>query len=202
MHGVLGGHEGRGGAGGVGAVALDDAAVDVLLASLLGVGAEALRVLHAAAMRAGMGVGREEHLDLGVGEDDGADVAALGHHVGAAGELALELDHGGAHGRNARHRAHGSIDARRADLARHVAPRDQHALTAVGGGNEGKLDRLGDGGQGDLVGEGDIALKGEQGDAAIHRACVEVDEPPALRNSLGNRRLARSSRAVDCNLHV
>ena len=109
MHSVLGRHEGCGGAGRVGAVALDDAAVDVLLAGLVGVGAEALRVLHAATMRTGMGVGREEHLDLGVGEDDGTDVAALGHHVGAACKSALELDHGGAHGRDARHRAHGCI---------------------------------------------------------------------------------------------
>ena len=50
-----------------------------------------------AAPRAHVAVGDEVDLDLGVGRDDGADVAALDHRVALVGELALALAHDLAH---------------------------------------------------------------------------------------------------------
>ena len=53
--------------------------------------------LRARAARARTLVGDEVDLHLGVGRDDGADVAALDHGVPLAGELALALAHHVAH---------------------------------------------------------------------------------------------------------
>ena len=68
-----------------------------------------------AALRALVAVGDEVHLHLGVGSDDGADVAALDHDVAVAPELALPLAHHLAHGVMARDDGDHPVDARLAD---------------------------------------------------------------------------------------
>ena len=69
-------------------------------------------------LRALLAVGDEEHLHLGVGSDDGADVASLDHDVAVAPELPLPLAHHLAHGVMARHDRHHPVDARLADRGR------------------------------------------------------------------------------------
>ena len=65
-----------------------------------------LRPLGEAALRAHRGIGDEIHLHLGVGRDDGADVASLDDDVALVTELALPLAHHLAHGRMARDDRH------------------------------------------------------------------------------------------------
>ena len=78
-------------------------------------------------------VGDEVDLHLGVGRDDGADVAALDHDVALAAELALPLAHHLAHLRVPRDDRHHPVDARLADRGGHVGAGDEDAAAVVEG---------------------------------------------------------------------
>ena len=76
-----------------------------------------------------LGIGGEVHLELGVGEHDRADVAAL-EHAAAVGRrpLALAPHHLGAHGRVGGHDADRPADLGAADLDGGVDAVDGHAV--------------------------------------------------------------------------
>ena len=74
--------------------------------------------------RAHLGVGDEVDLHLGVGRDDGADVAALDHDVAVAAELALPLAHHLAHLGVPRDDRHHPVDPRLPDRGGHVGAGD------------------------------------------------------------------------------
>ena len=85
---------------------------------------------HAAAPGALVLVGREPHLELGVGRDDGADVAPLGHPVAAGDERALPVEQRGAH-RRVGGPPRGLLgDLRRADRLADVLAVEQHAVAS------------------------------------------------------------------------
>ena len=60
-------------------------------------------------------VGGQEHLDLCVGEHDGADVTTLGDDIAVLGGAALVDEHGGAHARVGRDLGYVGVDLRGAD---------------------------------------------------------------------------------------
>ncbi len=71
-------------------------------------------------------VGGQEDLQLGVGRDDGADVAALGDPVAAGHELLLARDERLAHTGVGRHDGGCLRDLGRADRVAHVDAVEQH----------------------------------------------------------------------------
>ena len=100
----------------------------------LGVGAE----LGGAAARALLGVGGEEDLDLGVGRDDGADVAALGDPVAVGEDAPLLLDQRLAHGRvGGDTREAASETSRLADALGDVLAVEQHAVAELDAARRG-----------------------------------------------------------------
>ncbi len=101
VHRVLGGHEWRDLAAAVELVALLEGVERLVDLGLEQLCAERLSVVLVALQHAATGaltrVGGQEHLDLRVGEHDGADVATFGHDIAVFGCAALMDEHGGAH---------------------------------------------------------------------------------------------------------
>ena len=126
-----------------------------------------------------LGVGGQVHLELGVREDDGADVAALEHSaVARRHPLPLPANHLRPHRRVGGHDAHGPADLGPADLDGGVDAVDRHPV-----GPDLQLD-VGDD-PSDLFGLRwvDAAAQGGEGDRAVHRAGVEVLEVQADRRA-------------------
>ena len=206
MDGV-GGRLQRGGlALAVGLVAGDELGLDggALLGVGLGLGVGgrvAAVALHGAAQGACGGVGREEHLDLGVGEDDRADVAALGHDVARLGCLALDREHGGSHLGHGRDGADVGVHLGRADLGGAVLAVDEHD-GALGGVYEADVELVGQLAHRDGVVDVEATGNRGVGDGAVHRARVEVGEVGALGHGAGDGGLAGARGAVDGDDHA
>ena len=163
----------------------------------------ALFVLQGAALGALLRASGEEDLDLCVGEDDRSDVAALHDDVVACGDGALLVGKRLAHGGDGTHGADGLVNARGADLEGDIRTGD---CNAAGQGITclmGKDDGLACSKLGHSVGivKGHAALEREPGDAAIHRARVEVMEVEQLCDLLRNSGLAGPGRSVDSDNH-
>ena len=135
------------------------------------------------------GVGGEEHLDLGVGRDDGADVAALGDPVAVREQLALLRDERLAHAGSAATREAASDDSgvadRLGDVARRRAARGRRARCATLARPRRRRRRVG----------------GGERDAAVHRARVQVREAEPLGDGAGDGGLAGPRGPVDRDDH-
>ena len=151
-----------------------------------------------AAPRADVGIGLQVDLHLGVGRDDGADVAPLDHDVPLMAELALPLAHHLAHLVVARDDGDHAVDARLPDRRGHVGARDRHAARLV---EDHRVparelpERL-------RLGERQPFAHREPGEGAVHRARVEVAEAEPLREIAGDGALAGSGRSIDGDDHL
>ena len=140
-----------------------------------------------------LGIGGEVHLELGVGEHDRADVAALEHPAAVVGHpRPLAPDHLGAHRRVGGHDADGTAHLGAADLDGGVDAVDGHAV-----GSQLDLDVAGQAAHDLGVAGVDPAAQGGEGDRAVHGAGVEVLEAEAGGQRLGHGGLARPGRSVD-----
>ena len=81
---------------------------------------------------ADVGARGEVDLERGIGQDDRADVAPDHHRVAAFRGRALHPEHRRSHLGMAAHRAHRTVDGRRADIERHVAAVEANGLEPVG----------------------------------------------------------------------
>jgi len=119
-------------------------------------------------------VGREKEFDVGVRENDRADIAAVEHGATLA-EGALAHDHCAAHAGNRRHdrRHRGHFFA--ADLFSHVVTVEQH-LQGIGIAREIDVTASGECDDGLFVLRIDAVIDHCQRDGAIHRAGVEVKQ--------------------------
>ena len=144
----------------------------LLLQHDAGVGAE----LGGAAARALLGRGGQEHLDLGVGRDDAADVTALGDPVALPEDAPLLGDQRLAHAGVGRHARRGLGDPRLADALGDVLAVDEHALPELDAHAAGDRGRVG-------------GVLGAVGHRAVHRPRVEVREAEPLRGGAGDPRL-------------
>ena len=140
--------------------------------------------------------GVQVQLQVGVGQDDRADVATGHHDPAAPGQVALALEQGRPDLGHGRDRGHRRVDGRIADVGRVIDAIDEHAGEAPVA-VRGELD---------VVDERDEALRvvhrhatglGQPGHGAIQQA--RVAEPVA--DLAGGRRadaaLARRARAVE-----
>ena len=147
--------------------------------------------LGGAAARPLVGRSGEKHLQGGVGCHDGADVASLGDPVARGCQLALlgheHLSHRGI----ARHAGGRLGNLGCADLARHVAPVEQHPRWIGEGGEQLYLRRPRE--RRRLRAR---RREREQPDAAVHRAAVQIREAQAPRELARDGRLAGSGWAV------
>ena len=145
----------------------------------------------------------EEDLQLGIGEDDGSDVAPLDHVVAGIADAALLFEHGAAHGDMGGNRAHGPVDARGADFAAHIGPADGynagkhlafHALEVdlVFAGD--LTHRLG-------IGQIDTALERLPGDGAEHGSRIQAGEAQLGGDFLGYGGFAGARRPVNGDYH-
>src|SRR5580658_8396931 len=153
-------------------------------------------VLLVAALAARFRRGIEKNLDVGVGEDDGADVAAFHDHAAAAAEVALEIDHPGANvGVNAD--ARGSLgNVGVANALGDVGSIEKDA-TAGAVGLECDVGVAGEKLEGAGVVEILVGHDGFKGESAVHGASFEVEETEVLREMTGYRALARAGGAID-----
>ena len=121
-------------------------------------------------------VGGEEDLDLGVGRDDRADVAALGHPVAVGEERALLRDERLAHGRVGRHARGGLARPRGVRIALgDVLAVEQHAVAEL---ERATLRRSPPGRR---------RRAARQRDGAVHRPGVEVREAERARRRRARR---------------
>ncbi len=112
---------------------LHSLAVELVACAQVGrerVGAD-VGTLRLAATRADVGIGLQVDLHLGVGRDDGADVAPLDHDVPLMAELALPLAHHLAHVVVARDDRDHPVDSGLADRRSDVGAGDGHAAGLV-----------------------------------------------------------------------
>jgi hypothetical protein len=153
-------------------------------------------VLLVAALAARFRGGIEKNFDIGVGEDDGADVAAFHNYTAAAAEVALEIDHPGANvGVDAD--ARGSLgDVGVADALGDVGAVEKDAAAGAVG-LEGDVGVAGETLKGAGVVEVLIGHDGFEGEGAVHSAGFEVEKTEVLREMTGDGALAGAGGAVD-----
>ena len=197
---IGGGNERRGLAGGIELIAPHD--VGEHLVEIDGPNATSFVLRHAATRALFVACGKE-HLDFGLREHDRANIAALDYVIALRADAALLIDECLTHFGVLRGGTHRPVDARRANVARHVNAIDEHLLRRwiarlMGKGNR-TLAR--DFAQSDRILKGDAMLERIACDASVHRTCVEAVEAKRLRDRFGHSRLAGSRRAVNSNNH-
>ncbi len=144
-----------------------------------------------------LGGGREEELHVGRGEDDRADVAPVEHDAPPArAHLALAAHEVAAHRRDGRDDGREPCDLLRANLRRHVAPVELDAQM-VGVAREFVERAARHLGQRFRVVRAHVPLDGGEGDGAVHRARVRVEQAQFAREQAPERGLARAGRAVN-----
>ena len=127
--------------------------------------------LSGAARRAHVRPRRQEDLDLRVGKDVGADVAALHHDVDVARQGALLIDqHTPDAGQSGDERGRGA-GVQRADGGAHVTLADEEPPVAAETQRGGESD----GHDGGLVVERHTGLSSQKADRPVHGAGVQVD---------------------------
>ena len=105
--------------------------LDVLQDLFKGLGCAPLLQLQHPPMSAGLGRGRQEHLDLGVRQHHRADVPAVHNNVVGACQLPLHLQQVRPHRRVGGHGggAHGYL--RQTNFLRHILAVEEHMLQAI-----------------------------------------------------------------------
>src|SRR5215211_2928438 len=148
-------------------------------------------------LRARLRIGIEVDLHVGVGRDDGADVAALDHRVAEVRELPLPAAHDDAHFRVPRDDRDEAVDLRLADRVGDVMPRDRHrpVLVQVDWVVVGELTES----KPLLEIEGTVDC--EPGDGPVHGARVQIPEPETLGEPARDGALSGSGGPVDRNDH-
>ena len=143
---------------------------------------------------ADFGAGIEIDLDVGIRENDAADIAAFHDDAGARGDVALEFHHDAAYGWQSGDEAGGGGDFGSANQIGDVFPVEEDAVVA-----RVELD-LGIAGK-DLntmrVIEGDLGTDRPEGSCAIHGTGVDVDCADAGGDAAGDGALSGTGRPVD-----
>ena len=145
----------------------------------------------------------EEHLDFGLREYDRANIAALDHVIALRANAALLFDERLAHLGVLGGGTHRPVDARRANVARHINAVDEYLLRRRIARLMRKRNRTltRDFAQSGRILERDTMLERIPRNASVHRARVEAVEAKRLRDRFGHGRLASSRRAVNSNNH-
>ncbi len=145
-----------------------------------------------AALGAGLHVGGEKHLEVGVGQHDGSDVASVHHRARASCDGALPLEHRGTNFRNGAHTRHVRRDLGRTNGLADVLCVQPHAvlLDAHVGCRRQSRHLL------NVVGVDCTALRRE-GDGTIQSAGVQVSRPQPRRDTTRGGALSRACRTVD-----
>ena len=160
-------------------------------------------VLFPTALGADFRRGVQEHLQLGLGEDDGADIPAFHHDAAARAGALLFCDENGAHARNRGKPRCGLRHLRRADCLRHFAPIEKYAVLHSRGSLLGRwraqldvrIPRQRD--KTRLVVHRHLPLERLQRQRAVHRATVEIHIPQNFGNTPRDAALPRAGRAVN-----
>ena len=153
-----------------------------------------------APLRADLLVGDHEDLEFRVREHGRADVAAVHDHATALGEGPEPLVHIVANEGDGRYGAHVGGNRQSADLRLHAAVAEVQfrGFVVVA---EMEVETVDDGLQGLFV-DGAVlrdhpVFHGVQGDAAVHRAAVQVQEIEFFRDHLGEGALTGGREAVN-----
>ena len=136
--------------------------------------------------------GVEEDLHVGIGKDDGADVAPLHHHAARPAHRPLPLDQRGADARQPGHRGGRMVDLGRPNVARHVRAVGEHATLH---GLDGHLG--GERCHGGLIVEREAPADGAPPDDAVHDARIDVAIAERGGDAPGHGSLADAGRPVD-----
>jgi len=197
--GVVGGFEGGVGAVAVALIAGTEFAnhfFGLNLGGRVGVRLAHLAHLVVAAQAADFRGGVEEDLYVGVGEDDGADVAAFHDHATRGGQLLLQADHPGTDlGMDAD--PGGSVgDFRVAQPGSHIDSVEENEIALVGGlqmdgclGGERK--------QRGYVVERDARGQRLEGEGAVHGAGFKIEQAVVLGEVPGDGAFARACRTIN-----
>src|SRR6266480_5973629 len=140
--------------------------------------------------------GDKEELELGVGEDDGPDVATRHDHT-RPGHLALLLDQRLAHTSDRGDHGKGVGVVGVVDAVGQLGPIRPNPLALHA--DDG---RLGERCHRVAVARVDASLGREPRDGAIHQAAVDERKPEPLGDATAHRRLARGDATVDRDDHL
>ena len=143
--------------------------------------------------------GREEHLELRIGEHGGADVAAFGHQATPGPHGLLLAGEGRAHAAMGRHHRHLASDLRATDRLGHVLAVDRYPLRPLGAGAELEIEVQQQASHGVGIGWINAGRGHQPGDGPIHGAGVEVNQAEAGGKGLGHGAFAGPGGAIDGN---
>jgi hypothetical protein len=148
--------------------------------------------------------GGQEHLDVGVGPHDGADVATLDHDAAHPDQRALQPDQQLADRRDGRHGRYGGVHLGRAERGPGLGPVEQYPRRPGGPGREleGQVDGLGRVGDRHGVIDRDPPPQQGEREGPVGGPGVQIAEPGPLGDPPGDGALPRPGRPVDGDDHV
>ena len=140
----------------------------------------------------------EEELEVGVGQDDRADVAAGHDDAARRREVALALQEGGPHAPDRRDRRDRGVDGRTADIVGVVDAVDQDAATSRPVGVRGELDLVDERTQTlGVVEAGTPRASGQPGDRAVQQPRVAEAVAELERRGRADAALARRAGPIE-----
>ncbi len=143
-----------------------------------------------------LGAGIEKDLDVGVGENDTANVAAFHDEARFLGHVALDGHHGAAHTGDGGHKTGGGGDFGRADGVANVFAVQEYAARLHFEFNVGVF---GHGFHAFHVRGINARAQHPKGDGAVHGAGVDIDGANLFGDAARDGALARTRGAVDCD---
>ena len=153
-------------------------------------------VLFVTALAARFGRSIEKNFNVGVGKDDGADIAAFHHNAAWAAEVTLEVDHPGA---NVGMDADSGGTLGDVGVANALSDVGAVEIDAIAGavGHESDVGVIGEEFEGLGVIEVVIGLDGLEREGAVHRSGFEIEQAEVLSEMARYRALAGAGGAVD-----
>lgn len=149
-----------------------------------------------AALTTDLGSCVQKDLDVGVWEDDCADVAAFHHDSAGSPHLLLQADHPRTHQRMDADAGGCVSDLRIADEAGYIFLIKQDAIFVLTG-LQANCGFVGEGVESSGVVKRDFAAQGLEGEGAVHGACFKVEQAKVARQMACNGAFARAGRTVD-----
>ena len=143
--------------------------------------------------------GREKNLELGVGENGGADVAALGHQPPLKPHGLLLGSEGLAHTAVGSHQGDLGRYLRAANRLGHVEAIDAHKLLAGAAGTELQIQAQQQGFHSRRIGRVGFLAQHPPGEGPVHGAGVQVNQAHLARKGTGDGALARPRWSINGN---